>query len=90
MTGGPGADTFVFAGAAIAADTVTDFTSGTDTLRLDDALWGGAPLGAAGVISTYGSVSAGALVLDFSGGNSITLQGLSTLSALDPTDIEIF
>lgn len=39
LTGGAGADAFIFNGALDAADTILDFTSGEDRIRLDHAVF---------------------------------------------------
>ena len=75
LIGGGRADNFVFRTGNIGADTITDFTNNVDTLRLDNALWGNAPLTIATVMSTYASVSGADVVFDFGGGNTVTLQG---------------
>jgi serralysin len=92
LTGGSRVDTFVFRGDSTGADKITDFTDDMDTLRLDDALWGGG-LTVSQVISTYATVvNGGADVLfDFGSGNRITLQGFGatgTAALLD--DIALF
>ncbi|MDJ0820360.1 MAG: calcium-binding protein [Paracoccaceae bacterium] len=82
LTGGLGVDTFVFEGTTIAEDVITDFTSGTDILALDDALWGGG-LTEAQVISQFGAVTAQGVLLDFQNGNTILLEGLTSTTGLD-------
>ena len=80
-TGGGGEDTFIFAGSAIGADTVTDYTTGVDALHLDSALWSG-DLSAAEVVAMFADDSTGSTVFDFGNGNSVTLDGVSDASAL--------
>jgi serralysin len=82
LTGGGGADTFAFTDSAIGADIITDYEVGVDALRIDDALWGGTILSAAQVVSTYASVVNGNVVFDFGNGNTITLDGVSSLDGL--------
>jgi peptidoglycan/xylan/chitin deacetylase (PgdA/CDA1 family) len=66
LTGGPGADRFVFETALSATtnvDTITDFTSGTDTLVLQDLIFANVPRGtlaAAGFVSSAAPVAADA------------------------------
>ena len=80
-TGGRGTDYFVF-GLHDGSDRVTDFTTGTDVLRLDDALWSGT-LTATQVIDTYAEVDAfGQTVFTFDTGDVLTLSGVSDLDAL--------
>jgi len=80
--GGPGADVFVF-GAGDGSDVFEFFNVGAgDRIELDSALLGGAADGAA-VVATFGAIVAGNAVLDFGGGTSITLTGVTTLDGLD-------
>ena len=81
LVGGPGADTFIF----LAGDTlalVQDFTfAHGDRLELDPLLWGGG-LDAADVLELYARVQNGRTVLDFGGGDVLTLAGVTNLSTL--------
>ncbi|MBS0126444.1 calcium-binding protein [Thetidibacter halocola] len=79
LTGGAGADTFVFA-AQIDRDVITDFQVGIDQLRIDTGLWGG-PLTEAR-LEAISTVVGGNLVLDFGGGHSLTLQGVTETDSL--------
>lgn len=88
LTGGTGPDTFLFKGGNIGSDEITDFSKGTDQLKLDDALWSGT-LTEQQVIDTYASVVGGDTVFDFGNGNQITLTGVGSLSNL-ADDILIF
>ncbi|MGC9371516.1 MAG: calcium-binding protein [Paracoccaceae bacterium] len=81
LTGGDGADTFVFSDGD-GADRVTDFTTGTDVLRLDAGLWAGT-LSAAQVVMQFASVQGGKVVFDFGGGDTLTLEGLSATAGLE-------
>jgi len=89
LTGGADADFFVFTGTNIGADHVTDFTDDVDTLRLDDALWGGG-LPASQVLATYASVVGNDVVFDFGGGNTITLQGFGPTGTAALVDDMVF
>ena len=75
LFGGQGQDSFVFR-AGHGADRIRDFEDNIDTLRIDDAIWGGG-LTRAQVIATYGSNVAGGVLLDFGGGNSILIDNLA-------------
>ncbi|MGY3438660.1 calcium-binding protein [Marinovum sp. KMM 9879] len=88
ISGQADADTFIFIGNNIENDIVTDYEVGTDALHLDDALWGGG-LTEAEVINQFATVVNGDVVLDFGGGNSVTLEGVGSTSGLT-ADLEIF
>lgn len=81
LRGGDDADTFVF----LNADDfllIEDFSFGDgDRLELDSMLWGGG-LTSAQVLSAYGRVTGGAIVLDFGAGDSVTLAGVTDMTAL--------
>lgn len=81
LTGGLGADVFAF-NTGFGNDTVNDFLSGTDTLSLDQDLWGGG-LTAEQVTSTYAAVSGADVVFDFGGGNEFMLVGVSSTAGLE-------
>ncbi len=78
LQGGSEADTFVFTEGA---DTVQSFENDLDLIQIDDALWGGG-LTEQQVVDTYGSMVNGNVVLDFGGGNSVTITGLSATQDL--------
>ena len=80
MAGGAGSDTFAF-NLGDGNDLVRDFVDNVDTIQLDSALWGGG-LSAAQVVSSFASVSGGDIVLNFGGGDTLTLDGFTNLSAL--------
>ena len=80
ISGGRGSDVFVF-GRSFGVDRVTDMTDNADTLHLDDAIWGGG-LSVAQVLSNFGTVVAGSVVLEFAPALVITLQGFGNLTAL--------
>lgn len=87
LQGGAGSDSFVFQ-RGFGRDTITDWTNNEDTLRLDDAIWGGG-LSVSQVISHFGEVVAGNAVLTFGASMVITLHGLTNLNSLSD-DITIF
>lgn len=81
VTGGGGADLFVF-GFSGGNDVYTDFNAREgDVLRLDDILWTGSHghLSAGAVESTFGSTRNGTLTLTFDGGESLVLNGVTSL-----------
>lgn len=85
MAGGDGADTFVFRGTATGG-RVLDFEDDIDTLKLDDALWGGG-LSASQMVYTYGVVSGNSVVLTFDSGDSITVTGVNRAELIDDITI---
>ena len=78
LNGGAGADHFAFHAGR---DVILDFQDNVDTLRIDDALWGGGARTVAQVLS-YARVVGGNAVFDFGGGNVLTLNGLGSIDAL--------
>lgn len=81
-TGGGGVDYFVF-GSNDGSDLVTDFTLGTDVLRLDDALWEG-NLSVSDVIDSFASVGEGGqTVFTFDNGETLSLSGVADLDTLE-------
>lgn len=82
LVGGTGADSFVFR-QGHQTDRIADFSlADSDLLLLDDALWAGM-LTAAEVIQTFATVIGGNAILDFGGGDLLTLSGLATTQGLD-------
>jgi serralysin len=81
ISGGAGADRFEFQ-SVMSADVITDFQIGIDDLRLTQSLWGGG-LTAAQVVSSFASVTGSGVLLDFGGGQSILLQGLTKTAGLE-------
>ena len=77
LTGGAGADVFRYRLAGFGADTITDFTRGTDVIDLRNT----------GLVFADLSISASSqdLVIDAGSGNTITLSGQAgvTLAATD-------
>ncbi|CUH80799.1 calcium-binding protein [Tropicibacter naphthalenivorans] len=78
LKGGTEADTFVF-GVGDGGDTIVDLTVGEDTLMLDAQLaasiMDGGVIDTGLLVTTFGTVSGADMVLDFGGGDSITLLG---------------
>lgn len=89
LSGGADSDTFYFIGDDIDGNTITDFALGVDQLELDDALWGQTPLSVAQVIAQYADDSTGTVIFDFGNGNTITLNGVSSVTGL-AADVSIF
>ncbi|WP_423207422.1 peptidase [Paracoccus yeei] len=73
LSGGAGADTFFFDHGA---DVILDFQDNLDTIRVDDALWGGAARSVAQVLR-MATVVDGDLVLDFGSGHRLTVADLA-------------
>ncbi|MDZ4094340.1 MAG: M10 family metallopeptidase [Paracoccaceae bacterium] len=78
LLGGGGADTFRFDGGR---DVVLDFTDDVDEIRFSKALWGG-DVRTASEILTAASVIGSSVVMDFGGGNVLTIRGLTNIAAL--------
>ncbi len=87
LTGGTGNDDFVF-GLNYDSDRVNDFADNADELYLNDNLWGGG-LTAQQVVDTYATVSGGNTILDFGGGDVLTVVGVTDEQIL-VNDIVIF
>ncbi|MDB5660029.1 MAG: hypothetical protein JWS10_2644 [Cypionkella sp.] len=81
LTGGDGTDSFVFKNTS-GSDFIADFADNIDTLVLDRALWGGAVLTASAVVSGFAVFTAGNVVLNFGGGDVLTIIGLKSTTAL--------
>ncbi len=75
MTGGIQQDTFVFADG-YDSDRITDFSDADDVLRLNDNLWAGT-LTAQQVVDTYATVVSGHTVMNFGGGDVLTVIGVA-------------
>ena len=89
MGGAAGADVFIFADA-FGRDQISDFSiSGGDTLRLDNAIWGGAAKTAAQIVSQYATDTGANIVLNFGAREVLTLTGVSSTAGLAGV-IEIF
>lgn len=78
MTGGSEIDTFVF---NLGSDVITDFNG--DKLRLENALWGNAPLTKAQVLSNFASVVSGDTVFQFNGGHNLTIENFTDINSLE-------
>lgn len=82
LTGGNGADTFVFADG-YGADRITDFSGAQgDRLLLNPNLWTGS-LTAVQVVNQFAGVVNGHTIMDFGGGDILTLRSFTNLAALD-------
>ena len=81
MSGGKGADVFLFVNGS-GADVVTDFSMGQgDRLALAEALWEGG-LTDRQVIARYAEVTANGVLFDFGDGDTLLLQGVGSLNGL--------
>jgi subtilisin-like proprotein convertase family protein len=80
MSGGLGSDVFIF-NRGFGLDSIIGWIDNQDTLHLDDAIWGGG-LSISQVLSKFGEVVAGSVVLEFAPSLIITLQGFGNLTAL--------
>ena len=86
LKGGDGADSFVFKDGND-SDVVIDFTLGEDRLQIDGDLLSGQGTGQA-IVTRFGTVQGGDVVLDFGGGDVLRLDGMSNLDAVaDHIDI---
>ncbi|MEL6619961.1 MAG: calcium-binding protein [Pseudomonadota bacterium] len=84
LKGGYGSDTFVFDDGD-QADTVMGFETdaGADMLALHAALWGGAMKSATQVLTDHASVVGSDVVLDFGGGDRMTLLDVTDTALLE-------
>ena len=87
MFGGGGADAFVF-DLDHGQDTILDFAATDDWLALSSALVGGLASGAE-VLAAHAMVTEAGVAFDFGAGNTILLQGVTSLDGLDQR-IEVF
>ncbi len=78
LTGGQGRDHFVFGEGR---DLVTDFVVNTDRLTFDRSLLGGVPDSDDDILR-FGRIRNGDAVFDFGDGHVLTLDGVTSLSAL--------
>lgn len=86
QNGGGGADTFIYAKGG-GKDTIKKFQDDIDTLSLNDNLWTGTR-SASKVVDDFGSAVAGGVLLDFGGGQTVTVQGVTLNDLKD--DILVF
>lgn len=82
---GPGNDTVAYDAGA---DELQFFSVTQDRLQLDSDLWGGG-LTSAQVVAQFGGAVGADFVLDFGGGNSLTLVGQGSVTGLE-SQIDIF
>jgi Ca2+-binding RTX toxin-like protein len=82
LRGGQNADTFVFNGGA---DVIEDFNfAHSDRIAIDDNfVTAVAGMSGADIVSTYGSVVNGEVVLNFGAEGSITIESLGSTTGLD-------
>ena len=81
LSGELGADLFVF-NRGYGGDRVTDFQDNSDTIVLDDALWGNTALTVVSVVTQFARVVSGSVVMNFGNGDVLTLTGLTNTAAL--------
>ncbi|MBE1284824.1 MAG: hypothetical protein GJ676_16050 [Rhodobacteraceae bacterium] len=79
LTGGAGADDFVFSAGR---DRIVHFQDDVDEIHLNRAALGLNGLDAATVLSTYGTVVGNSVVLDFGGGDVLTVGRTTNLNSL--------
>jgi len=83
VTGGSGADSFIFVNSRTDANlTITDFDAGTDALYFDYSFWGGV-LNGIQILDRFASVDIGMVILNFGGGNTVTLNGINSTDGLE-------
>ncbi|MEE9388637.1 MAG: calcium-binding protein [Paracoccaceae bacterium] len=87
LFGGAGDDIFIFA-TGFDADIIKDFDAAQDRLQLDTALLGATAATGAAVLADYASLSGDTALLDFGGGDTISIDGISTLA--DLSDVFLF
>ena len=87
LAGGGGSDTFVFQ-LAMGIDRVSGFQDDLDTLRIDDALWGGGKT-VAQVVTTFAHVVGANTIFNFGAGNEIIVLAV-TNTAEFLNDLTIF
>ncbi|SFA54014.1 serralysin [Paracoccus halophilus] len=78
LTGRGGSDNFVFNDGR---DIITDFRDDMDTIRIDNALWGGAPRTRAQLLADA-DVIGGNTVFNFGNGNTLTVNGVTDTAIL--------
>ena len=75
LIGGTGFDTFIF-GLTSETDTILDFQDDIDTLRLEQAIWGGG-LTAQEVVDTFAVDTSGDTVFDFGAGLVVVVENMA-------------
>lgn len=85
LTGGAGRDVFVFNHGR---DVIMDFQNDLDTIRIDDAVWGGGSRSIAQVLQSARVVN-GDTVFTFDGGHTLKLENFTNIQALS-NDLVIF
>ncbi|EEX14650.1 peptidase domain protein [Citreicella sp. SE45] len=75
LNGGTGFDTFIF-GLTSETDTILDFQDDIDTLRLEQAIWGGG-LTAQEVVNTFAVDTSGDTVFDFGSGLVVVVENMA-------------
>jgi Ca2+-binding RTX toxin-like protein len=78
LTGGLGADSFIFNGGA---DVIWDFTDLQDKIYLDEQLWSGAPPTVANLLAAA-SVTVDGLHFDLGAGNTLYINGIFNANLL--------
>lgn len=78
LIGERGSDTFSFSSGR---DTIAAFDNDRDTLRFDDALWGGGSRTTKQILA-YANTAGSDLVFNFGDGNTLTIRGLTNESLL--------
>ncbi len=85
LGGGLGADIFIFNHGR---DRIIDFQNDIDTIRIDDAVWGGGARSVAQVLRSAAVVD-GDVVISLGEGHSLTIENLTNTGALT-NDLVIF
>lgn len=81
LIGSGSADTFIYRTGS-QADLISDFVNDIDTVQIDDLLWGGTARSVANVLADFAHLSGGSVVLNFGGGNVLTIAHLTSISVL--------
>ncbi|MCW3784762.1 calcium-binding protein [Defluviimonas salinarum] len=79
--GGGGSDWFVFY-AGFGEDVIVDFKDNVDTIILSRALWGGANLTPAQVLSEFSTVIGASATFDFGTGDTVTVRGVHSANQI--------
>lgn len=79
LFGGTGADSFIFTAGK---DRVADFDTAQDSLTLESMLWNNEALIPGDVLFLFGHIEGADTMLDFDGGHSLTLSGITDWTAL--------